>query len=212
MMKIYFTAAVLGAATLIFHYQVLAQPLPGNVVSVAAVTKADLDQEVGHLPAQLPPIESLVAYHDDDYGFSMAVPEGWRKILTVEGDDEGSTDDGYAVGFESKRSHDEDVFADYIMIELLPGGHTGAFETDGAHTNVVIVDGIPAITDQAWLNDFEISENEIDLVVFQAEIVEPGYTIGIYVIGEQAEAVVLEDAFTLVLKTLKLPEEPFSTS
>ncbi len=161
----------------------------------------------------LPAIEKIEAYTDIDYGFQVAVPESWSRIYAAEDDaDLGVLEPGYAIGFESPRSDQRDVFADYLMVEILPGAQSGAFESDGTHTQVVMVDGRVAVTDEVRLDGFDVNGEEIDLVVFQAEIVELGFTVGIFAIGEKREATVLRDAFELALKTFKIPEDPFSVS
>jgi len=65
------------------------------------------------------------------------------------------------------RSDVNDVFADYLMVEILPGVQTGAFETDGRHTKVVMVDGRVAVTDQVHLDGFEVNGDRINLIVFK---------------------------------------------
>ena len=163
--------------------------------------------------ATLAPIERIVPYHDVDYGFQLAIPENWSRIYAAEDErDADAVEPGYALGFESPRAGEQDVFADYLMIEILPGAQSGAFESDGSNTKVVIVDGRVAVTDKIHLNGFDVDGNKIDLVVFQAEIVELGFTVGIFAIGQQHEADVLEDAFGLALKTFKVPDDPFSLS
>lgn len=162
--------------------------------------------------ARLPSIERLKAYVDRDYGFEIAVPESWTHVFAAEDDsDANALEPGYAIAFESAQSHETDVFADYLMVEILPGAATGAFDSDGTNTAVFTVDGRVAVTDRVNLDGFDINGNKIDLVVFQAEIVELGFTVGIYAIGERREAAVLEDAFYLALQSLKVPEEPFLT-
>lgn len=161
----------------------------------------------------LQPIERIVPYYDADYGFEVAVPERWSPVYAATHDEQvNEPEPGYAVGFESPRSHARDVFADYLMVEILPGAQTGAFHTDGSQSKVVMVDGRVAIVDRVDLDGFDIDGDRIDLVVFQAEIVELGFTIGIFAIGEQHEATVLADAFQLAIKTFKVPDDPFSVS
>lgn len=181
--------------------------------SFGFVGVAQSDNSLLQSRAMLPTIEKIVAYNDQDYGFQLAVPEQWSRIYAAEDDaDADALEPGYAVGFESPRTSQHDVFADYLMVEILPGAHTGAFESDGSSTKVVMVDGKVAITDQVQLNGFDINGEEIDLIVFQAEIVELGFTVGLFAIGEQREAQVLQDAFELMLKTFQIPEDPFSVS
>ncbi len=177
----------------------------GVVLALSASASASTTVQSG-----LAPIERILPYYDEDYDFEVAVPENWTRIFAAL-DDQGTDElePGYAVGFESPRSNSDDVFADYLMVEILPGSQTGAFTTDGTHSDVVIVDGRAALTDHVYLDGFDINGNSIDLVVFQAEIVELGFTIGIYAIGEKREAAVLADAFQLALKTFKVPIDPF---
>jgi len=161
----------------------------------------------------LNPIERIVRYNDEDYGFEVAVPENWRRNIAATSDEElNDLEPGYAVGFESPRSGANDVFADYLMVEILPGARTGAFEADDAQTQTRLVDGRLAVIDQVNLDGFEIDGDRLDLVVFQAQIIELGFTVGIFAIGEQHEAAVLADAFQLALKTFKVPDDPFSVS
>lgn len=161
----------------------------------------------------LPAIDRLVPYLDADYGFRMAVPEGWSRIIAAEAEsDQDALEPGYAVGFESPRSNVDDHFADYVMVEILPGAESGAFETDGNSSRVVMVDDRVAVVDELLLQDVQFGEDVLDLVVYQAEIVELGFTVGIFVIGEQHESAVLSDAFELTLKTFSVPDNPFDVS
>jgi len=170
------------------------------------------EADSAHL-SSLNPIERILPYYDDDYGFEVAIPENWLLNYAATHDEQTSKlEPGYAVGFESPRSGVNDVFADYLMVEILPGAQTGAFDTDGSHTQVVMVDGRVAIVDRVNLAGFEIDGDHIDLVVFQAEIIELGFTVGIFAIGEQREAAVLADVFQLALKTFKVPHDPYSVS
>jgi len=181
--------------------------------STLAATSVSMLSDSASPVANLPAIEKIVAYSDIDYGFQLAVPETWSRILAAEDDAEGDVlEPGYAVGFESPRSDAQDMFADYLMVEILPGAHTGAFESDGTNSRVVMVDGHVAITDRIELDGFDINGQAIDLVVFQAEIVELGFTVGIFAIGEKREAATMQDAFELALKTFKVPEDPFAVS
>ncbi len=163
--------------------------------------------------ARLQPIQRIVPYTDEDYGFKLAVPEHWSRVFAVEDDSEvNALEPGYAIGFESPRSGLHDHFADYLMIEVLPGSHSGAFDSDGSQQGVVMVDGRMAVTDVVYLDGYEVDGTSLDLVVYQAEIIELGFTLTVFAIGEKREAAVLVDAFELALKTLKVPDDPFSVS
>lgn len=179
-------------------------------VTALTLTAFAVSANVSEKPS-LASIEKIVSYTDQGYGFQLAVPEHWSHLYAAV--DDAKTDaiqPGYAIGFESPKSHAQDVFADYLMVEVLPGAASGAFAGDGAHTQVVMVDGKVAVTDKIEMDGFDINGNKIDLVVFQAEIVEFGFTIGIYAIGEKREAAVLADAFELALQTFIVPEDPYS--
>lgn len=162
----------------------------------------------------LPPIERIVPYVDEDYGFTLAIPQHWSRVYAAEDEaDADALEPGYAVGFESPRSSESDHFADYLMVEVLPGTQTGAFESDGNEQTVHIVDGRVAVTDTIYLDDFPVGGGtSLDLVVYQAEIIELGFTVTLFAIGEAHEAEVLGDAFELALKTLTVPDDPFSVS
>jgi len=161
----------------------------------------------------LPPIERIVPYVDQDYDFKLAIPEHWVRIYAAEDEADADSDlPGYAVGFESPRAGKQDRFADYLMVEVLPGSHSGAFDSDGSEQQVIMVDGRVAVTDKVYLDDFDVGGASLDLVVYQAEIIELGYTVAVFAIGERHEAEVLADAFNLALKTLKIPDDPFSMS
>lgn len=178
-------------------------------ITLAASASLGATERAGSLPT----IEKIVAYTDQDYGFQLAIPDAWTRIYAAEDDAEiDALEPGYAIGFESPRSDSFDIFADYLMVEILPGANTGAFESNGSNTKVVVVDNKMAIVDEIELEGFDINGEQIDLIVFQAEIVELGFTVGIFAIGEQREAAVLKDAFELALKTFKIPEDPFAVS
>jgi len=181
------------------------------LLSASFVRSANVEPIAAITPIK--PIQRIVPYFDEDYGFTLAVPENWSRVIAAEDEHEVDVlEPGYAVAFESPKSHDVDVFADYLMVEILPGAQSGAFSSDGSRSKVTMVDERVAITDQVFLNDYDINGDRIDLVVFQAEIIELGFTVGIFAIGEKREADILEDAFKLALKTFKIPEDPFSVS
>ena len=163
----------------------------------------------------------LDSYDDEDYGFSVAVPAGWRRIIAEDSDAESDAlsgqdipnlELGYAVGFESDRQSETDIFADYVLIEILPGNDSGLFTTDHSNRYPVIVD-----RRQSWYERLEIDQassglTDVDLVIYQAELRGVGYTAGFYAIGEPSNEASMAAAFKVMLKTFTMNAEPFSTS
>jgi hypothetical protein len=155
----------------------------------------------------------FVDYEDSTLGFSMVVPKQWSRLIpdhSYEVSDD--MDAGYSVIFESPLEGEQDSYADYIMIEVLPGIDTGAFESTGEHRGVVIVDGQQAVRDELTLLDFPVGGHRIDLLVKQAEIAQLGYTVGLYVIGTNNNAQMLDEAFRALLYSFQLPKQPYLVS
>lgn len=153
------------------------------------------------------------AYTDIDYGFSMAVPANWKMIVAADAaGSEHELEPGHAVGFESPKSSEHDVFADYIMVEILPGSESGVFQTNGRHTQAVLIDGKPARQDRLELPQHRLDGGTIDLVILQAELLELGFTVAFYAIGEPHEEPVLAEAFEVLIRTFSLPQNPFDIS
>lgn len=157
-------------------------------------------------------IDSLRHYSDSLYGFDVAIPTGWQRIVTIEEPqaDSDALDWSYAVGFESPRNDPADRYADYVMIEVLPGTRNGTFESTGEERETTSIDGRPAIRDRVWLDSVYLQEEALGLVVYQATFSGLGYQVGLYAIGEQHEAVGLQLAFDAMLETFTLREAPYS--
>jgi len=161
----------------------------------------------------LPAIKEIRSYTDHDFAFSMAVPLDWAKIIADEPLSEiDELETAYAVGFESPRTYEGDRFADYIMVEILPGAESGAFETDGSLAKTILIDGFPAEEDELLLRDYVVGGEALDLQVYQAELYRLGYTVGFYAIGELREADALREAFRLMIETFRLPPQLFDIS
>jgi len=153
---------------------------------------------------------SFIEYTDADFGFSMLVPQHWTVIHTDSATEEWlDTEPGYSVVFESPSQGEGDIYADYIMVEVLPGIETGAFESSGERRQVVIIDGQKAVQDQITLMGFPFENTELDLSVWQAEIAQLGYTVGLYAIGTHNNARMLEDAFQALVHSFQLPKQPY---
>ena len=152
-------------------------------------------------------------YDDDDYGFSVAIPAGWSKVVAVEPlEDFGVLEPGYAIGFEAPYEGDNDLFADYLMIEILPGTDSGAFETDGSNRLDVSIDSRPAWIDKLNVNAAIYGLEDVDLTVYQAQISGLGYTVGLYAIGEPGREETMAAAFELMVRTFSFFIEPYSTA
>lgn len=153
---------------------------------------------------------TFVDYEDEDFGFSMVVPKHWEKLPPLDIPEYELLDErGYSVLFESPLQNSTDNYSDYIMVEVLPGNETGAFDSDGAHRALVTVDGQTAVEDKIFLSDFPVGDMELDLSIRQAEIAQLGYTVGLYTVGTKDNARMLEEAFRALLYSFKLPKQPY---
>lgn len=174
----------------------------------------------------------IEAYEDADYGFSMAIPVGWRRIVTAETSDVGESqaevlasmqaadsgfdslwlEPGHAVGFESSQQHADDQFADYILVEILPGDASGLFAADASRRRQIQIDGRPAIYDRLEIEGGSSGLTDVDLVIYQAELSGVGYTVGLYAIGESSSEKLMAIAFEIMLQTFRIETAPFSVS
>jgi len=152
----------------------------------------------------------FVDYDDADFGFSMVVPKDWLMLISDEQQDElDQGEPGYSVVFESPREDESDLYSDYVMVEVLPGIETGAFDSDGDQREVVIIDGQRAVKDELVLVDFPFGDKSVDLSIRQAEIAQLGYTVGLYAIGTKDNARMLDEAFRALLYSFQLPKQPY---
>ena len=157
-------------------------------------------------------LTDIGVYRDPELAFDLAVPAGWTSIEPVAGpsdDAAGGAGSGHAVVFEAPRDGPGDAFADYVMIEILPGRDSGLFLTDGSRAADVRIDGMPGTRDALVIEGHEIDGIVLDLVVHQAEVRGLGWTIGFYAIGETRHERLVEDAFELMIRTFRLPAPPF---
>lgn len=172
-------------------------------------------------------ILQLETYEDLEYGFSVAIPVGWRRIVTADSSSEpvtgaaataassgeaSSLEPGYAVGFESVQQHAHDPFADYILIEILPGDASGLFTADAALRQPATIDGRDTGFDRLEIDHVDSGLIDVDLIVYQAEISGVGYTVGLYAIGEPVREHLLATAFEVMMQTFKMVGDPFSIS
>ena len=168
--------------------------------------------EVVHAEYPREVLTNLDTYENTDYGFSVAVPAGWSPVIADVDDDDRLLEPGYAIGFESGRQGKDDRFADYILVELLPGRDSGLFETDGRQREMIKVNGKSGFREQLRIDGRENGLSAIDLIVHQAEIQGLGYTIAFYAIGEPTNEVMMRDAFDVMLRTFRLKSSPFFIS
>lgn len=160
-------------------------------------------------------ISNLERYDDPDYGFSFAIPAGWRTIIAVQSEVD-TVDDwlddlepGYAVGFEAPRSGNQDRFADYILIELLPGEDFGLFDASGAQTYVFESEQESFTYHRLEIDSALDDTIDVDLVIFQRGVQALGYTLAFYAIGEPADEHLLFQAFQIMLRTFEQHKAPF---
>lgn len=159
------------------------------------------------------PIETIQTYVDLDYGFSMAVPKGWRKIVLAEQETPNQVPElGYAVGFEALPRSTDDTFADYILLEILPGRESGLFAAGDADSQSTQIDGRTVTFDRLFIDGKHNPDAGIDLVIFQREFSALGYTIDFYAIGEPGNEKVLFEAFQIMLVTFEQFHPPFLLS
>jgi hypothetical protein len=179
----------------------------------------------------------IEAYEDPDYGFKVAIPRGWRKIVTAKpekyeswngtsdfvsgaqlnealssGVELQSLEPGYAVGFESVQQGLDDHFADYILVEILPGSDSGLFAADGRYRHPVTIDGHATWYDRLLVDRASSGLTDVDLVIYQAEFSGIGFTVGLYAIGEPARERIMSAAFAVLLQTFTITRAPFSVS
>jgi len=189
-----------GASAFVTMLQTPATAMPERAV----VSKPSISQEM---------LLDIVSYDDDIYGFTVAVPSGWQKVVPVEiPEDYDVLEPGYAVGFEAPKEAGLDQFTDYIMIEIMPGNDSGAFETDGSQRVEVIIDGRPAWIDIVAVNASDLGLDDVELTVYQAQIKGLGFTVGLYAIGEPGRDKLMSAAFELIVRTFSFFVEPYETA
>lgn len=160
-------------------------------------------------------IVSLARYDDIDYGFSLAIPDGWTRIVADDSaivEDNGvlsTLEPGYAVGFESPRSGKGDQFADYILIEVLPGTDTGLFEATHEHRRFLRSGLENFAYDRLEIDAQTDKLSDVDLVIFQHGVQALGYTLSFYAIGEPVNEQALFEAFQILLRTYTQTADPF---
>ena len=159
------------------------------------------------------PLREITSYDDENYGFSVAVPAGWQKIIAMDiPEDYDVLEPGYAIGFEAPLEGGGDMFTDYIMIEIMPGNDSGAFDTDGSNRVEVSIDGRPAWIDTLSVNAASLGLSDIELTVYQAQISGLGFTVGLYAIGEPDREELMSEAFELLVRTFVFYVEPYETA
>lgn len=157
-------------------------------------------------------IDFIEPYIDPEFGFQMAVPVGWRRIVLAEDNTALVPELGYSVGFETDQQTMDDRFADYILIEILPGTDSGLFESTADQRYSLIVDDQLVHYDKLYVDREKDQLAEVDLVIYQHELRGLGYTIDFFAIGEPANEPMLFDAFRIMLRTFKHEAVPYSLS
>lgn len=161
------------------------------------------------------PITDLERYEDADYGFTMSIPAGWSRIVAADIESEDMDDviallePGFAVGFESPRSSGTDRFADYILLEILPGSETGLFESTPENLRHLEIGEIELEYERLTIDPATDDNIDVELVIFQRGVQAFGYTLGFYAIGEPANEQTLFDAFRIMLISFEQLADPF---
>ena len=157
---------------------------------------------------ELPILEfsDWLKHTDPVVAFKLAIPLNWRRQLVVD-ENEASAENtaGYAVTYQSPPTSDHDVFSDYIMVEILADDKAG-FVTDGSWRVPILVDGRSATWERVVLDNHAVGGDSLDLVAYQLLRDEPGYSLGIYVVGESKEEERLREIFTIVIDSFAFPE------
>lgn len=202
--------------TLVFHdwlFAVSKKVLFHDATAPTDQTATALDQQTRNLGTGS--ILELDRYDDPEYGFSVAIPAGWRRIVSADvdtadaDDDQVWTEPGYAVGFESPQANLEDFFADYVLIEVLPGDDSGLF-TSTAQDRKYLDTGKQQVSyDRLYIDSDSDDSIDVDLVIFQRGVQALGYTLGFYAIGEPANERALFEAFQVMLRTFIQTSDPF---
>lgn len=174
---------------------------------------AQVAEHSNSLPVDL--IVDLERYDDPDYGFSLAVPVGWKKIVASGADIDDTADvpaslePGYAVGFESPRANPLDHFADYILIEVLPGNDSELFDASDGHRRFIEIDEQAIGYDRLHIDSLVDDNADVDLIIFQRGVQAFGYTVAFYAIGEPDNEQTMFEAFQIMLRTFTQTTEPF---
>jgi len=173
-----------------------------------AGTDNSADKKTSSSAAELPNLEfaDWFKHTDPIVAFKLAVPLTWQRQLVVDENDLSVQDyTGYAVTYQSPPTSDSDVFSDYIMVELLADDSAG-FATDGSWRVPILVDGRSATWERVALENHAVDGDSLDLVAYQLLREEPGYSLGIYVVGELKEEARLREIFTIVIDSFAFPE------
>ena len=156
---------------------------------------------------ELPLLEftDWIKHTDPIVTFELAVPLTWQRQLVVDQDELAAQNyTGYAVTYQSPLTSDDDVFSDYIMIEMLAEDKAG-FVTDGSWQAPILIDGRSATWERVALDDHDVGGDSLDLVAYQLLREEPGFSLGIYVVGETKEEERLREIFTIVIDSFAFP-------
>ena len=118
------------------------------------------------------------------------------------------------------------------MVEIRPGDESGLFDTDGSLGYATRIDGRSAWRDELVLDmsapvpTAPVSSGRADLpapvvsgegatvelVIRQASFSGLGFTVGLYAVGARSRRAVMGEAFEIMLRTFRLPGEPFDVS
>ena len=161
-------------------------------------------------------ITSFEWYEDHDYGFSIAVPSGWSRLVVAPTDGlltdshAIALESAYAVGFALPQSENVDSFSDYILIELIPGEEFELFDSAEAEQHFIDPEKRQLPYDRLTIEGEKDHATNGELVILQHGVQSLGYTLAFYAIGEPAKEHVLLDAFQMMILTYKQLRQPFN--
>jgi len=116
------------------------------------------------------------------------------------------------VTFESPPSNATDTFADYLMIEILPGRAEPGFSQVPDERVPMQFNGSEVFRERFILDDFPIEDTQIDLVAWQINLVSDEYTIALYAVGERREDPRLERFLIELAHAFAIRRAPFQIS
>lgn len=150
------------------------------------------------------PLPEMVGFLDPTAGFEARVPQRWSRNLLNTPEDAGIT-----VSFESPRSGEGDLFADYLMIDIQPGSVVEVLEQLPVERTEMIVAQQTVYRERIVLDNHPVADTHLDLVAWQLTLRKPGYSIAIYVVGERREEARLERVLIEFAHSFSMPVPPF---
>jgi len=181
--------------------------LAGIMLQTYPQSDSALVQHEQNLPLDfepaLPQLE-LTGYVDPLAGFSARVPLNWQRVQIS-----APSDAGVTVSFESPPTGLDDLFADYLMVDIQPGQRVEVLAAPSDEQILMQIAGLEVYRERIPLDHHPVAGIHLDLVVWQVTFRQPGYAVGIYAIGERREEARLERLLIEFAHSFELPAPPF---